>query len=123
MCSAIFNSVSKIILDSNGFCFTSFYDWSKKFAPLSQPIKWITSTNHALVARVFPRFSQFGWFFRRTLSRTSYVVVIVVVGEYCPSNKRGYNVFRCNFFLMSIYYFKLFPIILFSVARVGIWTI
>ena len=48
-----FNSVSKIILDGNGFCFTSLCDWSRKLAPLSQPIRWITSTNHALVARVF----------------------------------------------------------------------
>ena len=34
-----------------------------ELAPLSQPIRWITSTNHALVARGFPRFSQFGWFY------------------------------------------------------------
>ena len=32
----------------------------KKLTPLSQPIKCKTKTNHHMVARVFPRFRQFG---------------------------------------------------------------
>ena len=40
------------------FCFTSFCDWSRKLAPLSQPIRYKTETSQELVARVFPRFAQ-----------------------------------------------------------------
>ena len=40
------------------FCFTLFCDWSTKHAPLSQPIRYKTNTNRALVARAsVPRFS------------------------------------------------------------------
>ena len=44
------------------FCFLSLCYWSKKLAPLSQPIKCKTKTNHDLVIRVFPRFGKFVWF-------------------------------------------------------------
>ena len=37
-------------------CFTLLCDWSRKLAPLSQPIRFKTKTNHA---RFFPRFRQF----------------------------------------------------------------
>ena len=39
------------------FCFTFFSDWSRKLAPLSQPIRCTS------VARVFPRFWQFAGFY------------------------------------------------------------
>ena len=42
------------------FCFTSICDWSRQLAPLSQPIRCKTKTNHDGVARVFPRFRQLG---------------------------------------------------------------
>ena len=42
---------------------TSLCDWSRKLAPLSQPIKLKTETKRSLVTRVFPRFRQFAWFF------------------------------------------------------------
>ena len=38
---------------------TSLSDWSKKLAPLSQPIRYKTKTNQDLVARAFPRSIQF----------------------------------------------------------------
>ena len=47
--------------------FISICDWSRKLVPLFQPIRCKTKTNHdyshELVARVFPRFSQFGCFY------------------------------------------------------------
>ena len=36
---------------------------SRKLAPLFQPIRCKTKTNHELVTRVFPRLEQFGWFY------------------------------------------------------------
>ena len=54
--------VSKIIRDNlglHGSFFTSLSDCSRKFAPLSKPIRCKTQTNHDLVNRVFPRFRQF----------------------------------------------------------------
>ena len=42
------------------FCFTSLCHWSRRLAPISQPIRCKTKTNHDLVARVFPRFGRFG---------------------------------------------------------------
>ena len=41
------------------FCFLSLCYWSRKLAPLSQPIKCKTKTNQDLVTRVFPRFGKF----------------------------------------------------------------
>ena len=35
------------------FCFTLLCDWSRKLAPLSQPIRCKTTTNHDLVAHIF----------------------------------------------------------------------
>ena len=35
------------------FCFTSLYDWTRKLALLSQPIRFKTKTNRHLVTRVF----------------------------------------------------------------------
>ena len=37
--------------------------WSRKLAPLSQPIRCKTKTNHDLAARVFSRFRNFGCFY------------------------------------------------------------
>ena len=36
------------------FCFTTLYDWFKKFATPTQPFRCKTKTNRDLVARVFP---------------------------------------------------------------------
>ena len=58
----IFNWVSKIIRDCNGFCFNSLFDWSRKLAPFSQPIRCKANTKCELVACVFPRFRQFACF-------------------------------------------------------------
>ena len=44
------------------FCFTSFCDWSRKLAPLSQPIRFKTLIKRDLVIRVLPRFKQFACF-------------------------------------------------------------
>ena len=44
------------------FCVNPLCDWSRKLAPLSQPMTCKTKTNHDLVARVFPRFRQFAFF-------------------------------------------------------------
>lgn len=38
-------------------------DWARKFARLSQPIRCKTKANDGLIARVFPRFKQFGCFY------------------------------------------------------------
>ena len=43
--------------------FTLLYDWSRKLASLSQPIRCGTITNNCLVVRVFPRFRQFDYFY------------------------------------------------------------
>ena len=40
----------------------SICDWSRNLAPLYQPIICKIETNHDLVARVFPRFREFGCF-------------------------------------------------------------
>ena len=45
------------------FCFTSLCDWSRILAPLCQPIRCKTKSNHDLVARVFPRFEHFVCFY------------------------------------------------------------
>ena len=44
------------------FCFTSLCYWSRKLAPLSQPIRFTTKSKCDAVARVFPRFRQFAAF-------------------------------------------------------------
>ena len=49
-------------------CFTSLCDWFRKLAPLSQPIRCKNETNLDLVARVFPRFRQFGFCFEFSLA-------------------------------------------------------
>ena len=36
-------------------CFTTFCDWSRKLAPLSQPVRCKTNSNRDLVTHVFPR--------------------------------------------------------------------
>ena len=45
---------SKVMLFLRCFCFTTLSDWSKKLAPLSQPISK-TKTKGDLLARVLPR--------------------------------------------------------------------
>ena len=46
----------------NCFGCTSLCDWSKKLAPLSQPIRLRIKTNCDLATRVFPRFKHFACF-------------------------------------------------------------
>ena len=54
-----FWSNSQLALEFNRellwFCFSSFYDWSKKITPLYQPIKFKTKPSRVLIDRVFPR--------------------------------------------------------------------
>ena len=45
------------------FCFSSFYDWSKKITPLYQPIKFKTKPSRVLLDRVFPRCRQLTYFY------------------------------------------------------------
>ena len=45
------------------FCFTSHCYWCRKLASLPRPIRCKSKTNHDLVARIFPRFRQFGSFY------------------------------------------------------------
>ena len=45
------------------FCFSSFYDWSKKITPLYQPIKFKTKPSRVLIDRVFPRCRQLTYFY------------------------------------------------------------
>ena len=52
--TASFNSSVERHPGSHWFCFTLLCDWSRNVAPLSQPIKDKTKTNHVLVA-VFSR--------------------------------------------------------------------
>ena len=47
--------LSKVIAVLLWFCFTTLCDWFRNLAPLSQPIRCKTKTNHDLVACVFPR--------------------------------------------------------------------
>ena len=56
----IFIWVSKIFLDYIGFAALRTVIWPKNFALRSQPIRCKNKTIHDLVARVFPRFRQFG---------------------------------------------------------------
>lgn len=42
---------------------TSLCDWSRKLAPLSQPIRLKSKTHHGLVTRVFPRYEQLARFY------------------------------------------------------------
>ena len=46
-----------------GFFSYFLCDWARKFARLSQPIRCKTKANDGLIARVFPRFKQFGCFY------------------------------------------------------------
>ena len=54
-----FWSNSQLALEFNRelfwFCFSSFYDWSKKITPLYQPIKFKTKPSRVLLDGVFPR--------------------------------------------------------------------
>ena len=52
-----------MILDCFGFALTLLCDWSRKIAPLAQPIKYKTKTNSNSVTRVFPRFKLAGCFY------------------------------------------------------------
>ena len=47
---------------------SSLCEGFRKLAQLSQPIRCKTKTNHDLVARVFPRFRQFGFCFEFSLA-------------------------------------------------------
>ena len=48
--------------DPGLLCLTLLCDWSRKPAPLLQPMKCKTTTNPNLVTRVFPRFKQVACF-------------------------------------------------------------
>ena len=52
-----------MILDCFGFALPLLCDWSRKIAPLAQPIKCKTKTNSNSVTRVFPRFKLVGCFY------------------------------------------------------------
>ena len=45
------------------FCLTTVCDWSRKFAPISQPIKCKTKIDRDVVTRVFPRYREFACLF------------------------------------------------------------
>ena len=47
----------------NWFCLTTVCDWSRKFAPISQPIKCKTKIDRDVVTRVFPRYREFACLF------------------------------------------------------------
>ena len=49
--------------DNNWFRFISHCDWSRNHAPLCQPIRYKTKTDHDFVAHIFPCFRQFVWFY------------------------------------------------------------
>ena len=60
---AIFKRVSQVIQDRTDFyLLCSVIGSERKLAPLFQPIRGKNKTYHDLVARVFPRFKQFGCF-------------------------------------------------------------
>ena len=60
---AIFKRVSQVIQDRTDFyLLCSVIGPERKLAPLFQPIRGKNKTYHDLVARVFPRFKQFGCF-------------------------------------------------------------
>ena len=52
---AVFNWVSKVILQLLWFCIATICDWLKNLAPFSQPISSKTKTNRDLPARDFLR--------------------------------------------------------------------
>ena len=52
---AVFNWVSKVILQLLWFCITTVCNWLKVLTPLSRPIRSKTKTNRDLPGRVFPR--------------------------------------------------------------------
>ena len=60
---ALFNWVSKVISRLLWFCFTSLCNWPAKHVSPSQPISSKTKTNHALLARVFPRLASVTYIF------------------------------------------------------------
>ena len=51
----VFNWVSKVILRLLWFCFSMLCDWLPKFAPVFQPMRSKTKTNHTFLALIFPR--------------------------------------------------------------------
>ena len=53
---AVFNWVSKVISELLWFCITSLSDWFKVLAPIFQPIRSETKTNHGSRVHIFPRF-------------------------------------------------------------------
>ena len=53
--------------------FASLYDWARKLAPSSHPIRYQTETNYDLVACVFPRF-------RRSFVFTCWLAVVQTFG-------------------------------------------
>ena len=52
----VFNWVSKVISKLLWFIITSLKDWFKVLAPIFQPIRSETKTNHGLRMHIFPRF-------------------------------------------------------------------
>ena len=57
----VFNWVSKEISELLWFIITSLSDWFKVLAPLFQPIRSETKTNHGSCVRIFPRFVSATW--------------------------------------------------------------
>ena len=65
-CSLVYSNFSieyRSSLKLHCFCFTSHCYWCRKLASLPRPIRCKSKTNHDLVARIFPRFRQFGSFY------------------------------------------------------------
>ena len=58
------------------FCLTSLRDWSRNLAPLCQPIRSKTKTNHDLFTHVFPRFKKFAFFQLNWLFKAFFFLLI-----------------------------------------------
>ena len=63
-------------------CFNSLCDWCRKLAALCQPIRCKIDTNHNLVARVFPRFRQFSFYFEFSLAPKSISFPLIGCCDY-----------------------------------------
>lgn len=56
------------------FCFTSFCDWSRKLAPLSEPIRCEIKKKHELIAGV-----------SRALGNLLVLLVVLIEGGFFPT--------------------------------------
>ena len=63
-------------------CFNSLCDWCRILAPLRQPIRCKIDTNYDLVARVFPHFRQFSFYFEFSLAPKSISFPLISYCDY-----------------------------------------